>query len=273
MNKFLQDLALNIRNERDSIEGSRKPTNRAKYIIDSLKNSGIKSLRVDKFYDEQTKSKIKALGFGFTSILKRLSFKDKNYYYNIEVSFKSKIKTKRTIIFTAHHDVVNVKSQNCQDNTTSVVNLMNFCLFLKECKDLKTNVVVVFTDCEEKGMFGANRLSDRILKGMFGDVFFVANSELTGVGDTIWCEALQDFGSEQITTQTNLISQRSCPPSDSFAFRRNGIKSACFGLLPREEYESVFPKTWGLCHSMSDTIDKINEQDMERYVEFLKKLI
>jgi len=267
---FLNDIC-KIRNDYNSAVGSKKITNRAGYINQKLNDLGIET-HVDKFYDENTRKKIESFGTGFISFFKRLFLLNKKYYHNIEVFFSSDdLYNDETIVFTAHHDVLNVDSQNCQDNTASVVNLMEFCRYLLDKKKLKQNVLIVFTDCEECGMFGAKRLSERILNHEFGIVQYVINSELTGKGHTIWCEDID--GGDDLENKIINLPRRSCPPNDSVVFRKFGIKSLCFGLLPSLEFNSNTPKTWMICHSRNDVIEKVSTHDMKNYVEYLKKFV
>src|SRR3990172_12415244 len=79
---------------------------------------------------------------------------------NIQVFFpaKGKNKTNETLIFTAHHDIANPDSENCQDNTASVCNLLDLCKKVSEMEIRQKNVYIVFTDCEEIGGKGMNRL-------------------------------------------------------------------------------------------------------------------
>jgi len=268
-NNFLNDI-LKIQNETDSKKGSNKITNRAKFIVSSLKSNGIKVV-VDNFEDQTTRRLLRTFGFGIQGMIKRSLFRNGKYYYNIEVLFKSSVKTKDTIVFTAHHDVVNIKSKNCQDNTASVVNLMNLCLYLKDFKKLTKNILVVFTDCEEFGMSGAKRLSQKINNDFFGNVNVVINSELTGNGDLIWCESQN--GGEWLEGLIKEVPRRNCPPNDSYAFRNNDIISVCFGLLPKKEFDTSVPQTWKICHLIGDDESIINQYDMDVYVEFLKKLL
>jgi acetylornithine deacetylase/succinyl-diaminopimelate desuccinylase-like protein len=144
--KILEEFCTNKdwKNESNSIVGTKEPTVRVNKICDVLDKEGIE-YDVDKFEDTR--------------------YNNGSFYHNIEVRFKAKEETDETIVFTAHHDVVVPSGENCQDNTSSVVNLIELC-FRISLKDLERNVYIVFTDCEEFGGLGAKRLSDRINNGI-----------------------------------------------------------------------------------------------------------
>ena len=118
--------------------------------------------------------------------------KDKPKFVNVYAFFKGESPTNETIIFLAHHDVVNLDSENCQDNTASVSNLLHLCGLLKG-KTLNKNVLVVFTDAEEKCEFtkcGAKRLAIISKMEMYGKVIKSINLELTANGTELWVNCL-----------------------------------------------------------------------------------
>ena len=246
-----------VRNEKSSYLGSENISNRAKTICQFLGEINV-SYNVDRFI-----------------------FYDFGFFYNIEVMFKAKKETDDTLVFIAHHDVANVTSENCQDNTASVVNLINLCNRIKD-KELDKNILVVFTDSEEFGGKGAAQLSKKIRNNCFGNVLTVVNSELTGLGNSIWVERKGYLG-EYLTNKLESnykvginevnIKEKRTPFNDSYVLRDNGINSICFGILPEEEVMSNFPETWRLCHSVKDLFINSNKEDMERYVDFLESLI
>ena len=240
------------RNKENSGAGTEEPTVRVSRICEVLDSESIK-YNLDKFDDTRSNSG--------------------KFYFNVEVGFKAKEETDETVIFTAHHDIVDPQSENCQDNTASVVNLLELCMRLST-KDLNRNVYVVFTDCEEFGGLGAQRLSERILKGILGEVKDVFNSELTGLGRNIWMEA-QGVCSEETLYKIDVskMTVKSCPFNDSVVFRRNGINSICFGILPNVQINEGYSATWRLCHRKADKFELSNGEDMDFYVDFLERLV
>src|ERR1035437_8634935 len=179
----LLDVMKDVRNIQSSYKPSYSPlTNRASFIINTLNELGV-SYELDIFdaagYDlyDYTNSKL----------------------LNIIVKFGSR-SGKPAIVFSAHHDISNPHSENCQDNTASVCNLLHLCAKLKgqaygESKNLLESrpVIIVFTDREEAGGVGARRMSQRLLRGDFGKFEYVINLELTGLGTSVWADT-ENFG-------------------------------------------------------------------------------
>lgn len=254
--------SLEHRNTYNSFRGSKQLTNRALFICKVLDELGV-NYSIDKFIRETE--------------CDRVPERQELFYYNIEICFKSNDDNvvNDSLIFISHHDVANVNSENCQDNTASIFNLIELCNRLKN-KKIDKNVFVVFTDCEEFGGMGAKRLSDKINNGDFGNVLAVVNSELTGLGNCLWVESKSWLGAYLLNKikecQIDLVEKRT-PFNDSFILRLNNITSVCFGILPSLEIRSDYPKTWMLCHKSYDFFKDSNEQDMLHYVEFLEKLI
>jgi len=199
-------------------------------------------------------------------------------YHNIVVKFEASEPTEDAIIFTAHHDIVNPASDNCQDNTASVVNLLDLARRLKEeSPKLSKNVYIIFLDCEETGGRGAVYNGDMIQDGHYGNVKFIANSELTAWGDTIWMEAVTNPSVEEYVQKVKELVPnvviKGCPPNDAGYYRMSGTSQAvCFGILPSEEVREPYPPTWRVCHSVADEF-RATPEDMANYVDFLFKLI
>lgn len=197
-------------------------------------------------------------------------------YHNIVVKFEASEEINDSILFTAHHDIVNIDSDNCQDNSASVVNLLDLARRIKEENpELNKNVYIIFLDCEETGGRGSRHNATLIDEGKYGDVKFIANSELTAKGDTIWMEPYitnTDY-EDKINEINEEVEKKGCPFSDAASYRSVGLKQAiCFGILPAEQVQGRFPAIWSLCHSSRDVFDA-NKEDMANYVDFLFNLI
>jgi hypothetical protein len=264
--QWLREMIL-IRNFESSYKPKPYPvTNRACFIINALNQIGV-PYTLDIFSE------------GGVSL-------NENEYngaklVNIIVKFES-TSGKPAVVFCAHHDVANSKSQNCQDNSASVCNLLHLAAKIKaKGQDLTRPVIIVFTDKEEFGGVGAHRMSMRILAGDFGPVDYVINLELTGLGNQLWLDT--DNSIRMRTEETPLIQrfnevigkenyhEVSTPFSDAVIFRSNGLDCLCIGILPEEQLATGGRKeTWWLCHSMDDTIDKTDEIDMALFVEKLE---
>lgn len=263
------------RNTRSSYKPNNSPlTNRAGFIINALNDIGV-SYELDIFddagYDLYDYSRPKLL--------------------NIIVKFGSR-SGQPAIVFCAHHDISNPNSENCQDNSASVCNLIHLAAKLKnqafgENKNIiaQRPVIIVFTDKEECGGVGARRMSGRLLRGDFGDFQYLINLELTGLGKGIWIDRknAQSIGDQ---TQTPVMAKFDevvgagkyhevyTPFSDAFIFRRCGIDAICTGILPIEQLRGGGRKdTWSLCHSETDTIEKCNERDMQDFTNVLERFV
>lgn len=249
-------------------------TNRVEFITHKLQKNGV-SYHLDRFIARPLTPSINAENV------------NQPQYVNIICEIEGIDKT-QTSIFIAHHDVANMASENCQDNSASVCNLIDLAIQLT--KDVSegnlplNNVVIVFTDAEEpcNTLFsGAARLCNNILSGLYRGVKYVVNSELTAQGKNVW----MSYGKPNLLSNT--INERHSdkgilkvftPFSDSVTVREFGIDTVCLGILDDENYNFVkrfnFCETWALCHSKDDTFENsANEGDMNEYVIFLKTLI
>ncbi len=199
----------------------------------------------------------------------------KTKFVNVYSFFKGE--SNNTIVFLAHHDVANMKSENCQDNTASVCNLLHLCELLKqlsELKKLKSNVLVAWTDAEEivsPATCGAKRLSILCKLGFFGNVTKAINLELTANGTELWGSCLTSH-KLLYDIQTKYKARKvQTPYNDAFVLERNGMSSVCIGILSESELNTAvqrgFCKTWALCHTDIDTIENASETDMSNFVE------
>jgi hypothetical protein len=254
-----------VRNESNSILGNDNPlTPRALYIIDTmldlkLHNKG--RMNTDIFQDRSDKS----------GTLK---------YVNIELTILGE-DTNSSIMYMAHHDVNNINSDNCQDNSASVSNLLALAEHFANNKP-KKNVHIVFTDCEEFGGKGAERLSQRINEGYFDDVDYVVNLELTANGQNFWADSpnIKDEIASPLMnklTKTEMIVEVRTPFNDSYVLRHNGIDSICIGSLTDNQMKQVlktgYCSTWGLCHKADDDFKSAISEDMDKFVELLIKIL
>jgi hypothetical protein len=243
-----------VRNEKDSLKGSENPiTNRVQFIIDKILDLKMyEGLNLDIFDD-------------YNETLK---------YVNIELSFNKN--SDKSILFIAHHDINNINSDNCQDNSASVSNLLSLAKHFSE-NFADKNIHIVFTDCEEFGGKGAKQLSKRINEGIFGDVEWVVNLELTANGTEYWCDSKVKTDLLKRLHEVNNFTEVKTPFNDSAILRREKIDSICIGSLPKKEMESVIEKgkcsTWFLCHKENDNFENAISEDMDKFVELLIKII
>lgn len=178
------------------------------------------------------------------------------------------------VIFTAHHDVVNLRSDNVLDNGASCANLLALAQELSGSR-LKRRAAVVFTDCEEFGGLGAKRLTESVLAGDFGQVVGIVNSELTGKGE-IWTDRLETgFIGDKLRAIDAAMPQHPTPFNDSWIFRRAGLATVCLGIMPAGEMETLQRRHtcdyWRYCHQSDDGLHNADEESMQRYVQQLKQ--
>lgn len=175
--------------------------------------------------------------------------------------------SKRMVI--AHHDIVNPDSDNANDNSASVINAIYL-------KSIIPEINVVLTDGEEYGFLGAKRLGNQIIKGEFGEIEWVLNLELTGIGGTNFF--IGDYPgklSERIKNKFNPPSMRT-PGNDCLPLISMGIDTTVINPLPLlESGKGILENENGIldesilyrCHSSEDSLDKISTEEMKSFVE------
>ena len=267
--EHLHFMCKNIRNESHSARGYFSPiTPRLQYIMEALSTVGI-SFELSVFNENNS-----------SSLLTENSLK----LANVVVHLKGENKELPTIVFTAHHDIANPSSENCQDNTASVCNLIHLAKVLKEKQhegNLNQSVVIAFTDCEEIGGRGVNNLNQEIISGKYGNLDALYALELTACGSEIWVS-----GTDSESNMAKNISKAfkkdvhivRTPYNESVNSRRDGLTACCIGILPTNEIESVmrsgYCSNWGLCHRLEDTFERsANKEDMLNFVNSLVNMV
>ncbi|HWY36547.1 MAG TPA: M28 family peptidase [Nitrosopumilaceae archaeon] len=205
----------------------------------------------------------------------------KNAFVNIVVSIEG-TNTEVTTVFLAHHDVANKDSENCQDNTASIANLIDLSIRLSTNKPVN-NVVIAFVDAEEivaPPICGSQRLAQNILKGVYGQVKYAVNLELTANGTNYWMSynnpnSVLAHHIREIHPNTHRVRT---PYNDAFILEKEGVPSVCVGSLDDNNRSQVklkgFCRTWAMCHRMEDTFEsQAVEGDMNLFVTYLETLI
>jgi hypothetical protein len=185
-----------------------------------------------------------------------------------------------TTVFLAHYDVATNLSQNCQDNSASVANLLELCIRLSKSPP-SNRVVVAFVDLEERvqpEICGAQRLAQQILKlkRKFGKVRVAINLELTAQGTEYWV-SVPLLGKLPIPELKSLHRVES-PYNDACVLAEEGIPSVCIGALDKKNLNEAIGMghcdTWSICHSLADTFeDNAVEADMNKFVDLLESLV
>ena len=221
-------------------------TNRVKFILDKLTSYNIEK---DIFFNKSRNRKYINL-----------------YYYKDNGS-------NDTIVLLAHHDINNPKSMNANDNSASIINLIN--LIKKYNLNLSKNILITFTDAEEIVDIrnnGAYHLGEKINRGDFKDVKLTINLELTAHGKNIWYE--HDTILNHLLIKNN-ASKVSTPFNDSHSLRKLGIPSVCIGIVEDEDVISInkngYCDTWGVCHKENDS--SYDLVDMNNFVDVLYDMI
>jgi hypothetical protein len=200
---------------------------------------------------------IETLGIDYTIKKFKKDPQDNFYLYNIYM------KGSNNKMFIAHHDIVNSSFDNANDNSASCIN----CIMLKKLKP-ENNVCLL--DGEEPPLFGAGstELSNDIHNGEFGNISYVINLELTGKGGTNLVIGKNNSNIYRILmNKFNSAWTATFPFSDTEILIRNGIESACLMTVPlledgQPDYNLVYN-----CHSIEDSLDTIDPNDMKDFVE------
>jgi len=231
-----------VRNTGGAHKNGNKPSLRVNFITNLLTQMGI-VYEIDEFTHDR---------FG------------DNKFHNIIMRGTSN----RMVV--AHHDVVNIHIDNANDNSASVINAIMI-------KKLMPEINVVLLDGEEPPMMGigSGYCAQQIKDGMFGDIEWVLNLELTGSGgENFFVGNYPGKLSDRITNMFNCPIYNT-PFNDAVRFRELDIDSVVINPLPiTEKITSVKNENGYLnesllwnCHSSRDTLDTINIDDMKDFVE------
>lgn len=228
-----------VRNKGSVYENDNEPTPRVKFLIELLESNNI-NYELDKFLSRGC------------------------ICYNIILKGNSN----RMVV--AHHDIVNPKVDNANDNSASVINAIMV-------KKLMPHINVVLLDGEEVGGLGSQRVSEQINEGYYGDIEWVLNLELTGKGGKYFF-----VGNYPGKLQDRIVDMFNCPIiqtpyNDSVTIRKNGIDSCVINPLPPldkgtsnvkwDEDTYLDYKLLFNCHTSRDTLSTIDTNDMKEFVE------
>lgn len=229
--------------------GSENPTPRVQFLMNLLDSEGIR-YELDKYNPKGSRKGI---------------FKGELTCYNIILKGSS------NKMVVAHHDIVNPKTDNANDNSASVINAIMI-------KKLLPEINVVLLDGEEVGGFGSQRVSEQINGGYYGNIEWVLNLELTGKGGKYFF-----IGNYPGPLHDKIKEIFDCPVvntpfNDSVTFRKNGIDSCVINPLPPLPKGQKSGVKWDddtyldfkllyNCHSDKDTLETIDVLDMKEFVE------
>jgi hypothetical protein len=261
-----------VRNKGNCFVNGPEPTPRVQFLIDLLEKEGIE-YELDVFQEEYTRPQFKFPGikpFSFYEDELQDEEEDSgqfpiNNYFNIIMKGTS------NKMIVAHHDVNNHTTDNANDNSASVINVI-------AAKKLRPDINAVLLDGEEFGGIGSKRLSEQIKQNKFGSIEWVLNLELSGKGGKYFF-----IGDYPGKLTDKIVSIFNCPIvrtpfNDSVIFRRFGIDSVVINPLPPlpegQLSQVQFPDGTYLdfkllynCHSPKDTVETISTVDMKEFVE------
>jgi len=199
------------------------------------------------------------------------------HYSNLSLFIKGRDEI-YTIAITAHHDVVNKESENCLDNSASLLNLAKICNKLKETQP-KYNVLCAWVDAEElcdPSINGVNHLRCK--------VDYLIDLELTASGTIV---AINPYGGafgqtedEHRTLLDGMLSV-SMPYNCAHAsyLLANTRGSACVALISEADAKQIantgYCDRWAQCHQQTDTFNTwYSSTESEAFVNFIvEKLI
>jgi hypothetical protein len=193
-----------------------------------------------------------------------------------------------TIMFTAHHDIVNKNTDNVFDNLASCAHVIALHTKLLKYRmlggELTHNVVVVMFDEEESGQ-GGSREAARLFKScpnLFGNVEAVLNLELTAAGTHFWVDKSYNAPSYIFKMAVKRFTQSKhatieCPSNDAITLRNGGIQAACIGSITRKamntqmskDKKTPTPAIWRICHSHEDKLALARASDMAYFNSLL----
>lgn len=222
-----------IRNSGGALKNNQEQTERFKFIINLIEE----------------------LGFQYEIIqFESKRYKD-NQFYNVY------LKGSGNKMAIAHHDIYNPNCDNANDNSASIIN----CLALKQ---LNPSINIAIIDGEEPPCMGigSTKLSEDILNGYFGDIQYVLNLELTGLGGESFFVGHMGSKLENKIIEMFDPLVTDVPFNDSYILLKNGIDSAVVTTLPiingKPDYSVMYK-----IHTPMDSISSISTKDMKIFVE------
>lgn len=178
-------------------------------------------------------------------------------FYNIYV-FGSSSK-----YLCAHHDVIYLKSDNANDNSASIVNMIEYRL-----KNPSVNLII--TDGEEPPYFGIGAdAASKYLKGNNISVEWVLNLELTGKGKYFFIDTAKTKLSSKIIKEFDEEEYFviETPFNDSVIFRSHGFDSNVITTVDKDKHGELDMSILYYSHSPKDSIKTISNKDMKYFRE------
>lgn len=203
----------------------------------------------------------------------------KQTFFNTYAHINDYDEDKDTLVLMAHHDVLDNEFDNFNDNSASVFILMMLAKYFNNVENLDYNLLIVFTDAEERGFSGAQRLKHQFDEGNFRktDVIHIINLELCGVGNSMWIEDHENnsliFENATKYFRGSSVGEIDTPSSDATFLRKKGIDNiTTVGLLNKVDGE-FDTSPWNVVHTARDRYENGNINDITNLFNFLKRFI
>lgn len=184
---------------------------------------------------------------------------------NLVVMAKGFDVNRPTRFLMAHYDVMNMQSENANDNTAGLLVILQYLkdrTFPEHC-----NIVAVFTDAEEKGALGAYFLSQSIKEGRFGDVEFVLNLDVVARGHTVVTENAPSALGQRLEHLG--VRRIFIPYNDSYPLRAEHIDSVV--LCSGHAWGDLDP--WLTIHTDKDTYDSLDIPSMDNVYQLVHEVM
>ncbi len=195
---------------------------------------------------------------------------------NIIVEFNSS-KLKK-IVVSAHYDNV-FGTPGANDNATACSILLN--LILKN-KDTNEHIEFVFFDLEERGFIG----SEYYVKKNKNNIIYAINLDMCGLGNNIVYSLNKnnEDSLDKIAIKYNAFRVKSLPPGDANSFISENIETfyiinstthdlKWFKDFANKRCSNITPDFLETMHKPTDTIDKINIEQVNKIYLFLNELL
>lgn len=170
------------------------------------------------------------------------------------------LKGSSNLFFTAHYDIIDIESDNANDNSASVINLITL-------KKIAPFVNVILFDGEEPPFLGVGS-EHFITTSLYKNPEYILNLELTGVGKNILISNYSnDYLIHDIMVYDYNAFEYRFPINDAVIMKKHkpqlGIETVVLANI-----NNNIPNVshFSNLHSNRDSLSTINYSDMEHFV-------
>jgi|GEM_PF-5462281 len=209
---------------------------------------------------------ISELGIPFN--VDKWAYSYKGTFWDYEYNFRNIVMPgESNVYFMAHYDVWNIKSDNANDNSASVFNLIAL-------KSICPRANVVLVDGEEPAFFGkgSTRLAENLINTKYSKIK-VINLDITGIGKDI---LVSNYSNGELSRNfVNIVDATvySFPFNDAISFKtvNPNIECECVVLANKTE-NGIDTRHFGDIHSSRDSVDKLEINNMHNLVTKLETI-